>query len=127
VLLSEAKALLPTNISILSIPHTIVLQEEPIICGDASYQGVTDLAVCTITISVGGRPYESILETLLHEVLHIIVYRMHVRIDREESVINVLASGLLQFLISNDGLSPKFYNKQREGVGIHPSLLLEEK
>jgi hypothetical protein len=93
---------IPDSIRINGIEHRVVW-ENGLNDGAHVCHGHADFNYCTIRLNPETQTYEKQCVTLLHEILHVLLYngRIEMPDDDEEDVVEVLSNGLYQVLQDN--------------------------
>ncbi len=100
---------LPKEVVILGIPCSITYVNDIVKVDEEDKEntcyGTVDFINKTMRIYDGGRPTRDILETILHESLHLILDRLgdksKISQAQEEKFINAISMGMFEFLVSN--------------------------
>lgn len=99
------ESLRPEVVRILGRDYTIDFTD------DINSLGLCDPEVCEIAIREGMHPVEE-ADTVLHEILHGLMFTMHVGLsfNKEEEVVSRLSTGLMQVMQDNPELLTYFAN-----------------
>lgn len=93
---------LPKEVKISGMVYKVIPTKEPLIDGNIRAYGHVDFETREITIDVSLRDEQGHMQTLLHEILHAIVYDRDIDLgENEEIIIDQLAKGLYQVLVEN--------------------------
>jgi len=101
----------PTKIIVAGVPYTVSYHDSPVevdLYKRQSLWGQIDYWTHTIRIYDKDNPPETILETLLHEVLHGLAEHLNLKTLKAEAGhedLGVLALGLMDFLTRNNWIS----------------------
>lgn len=98
---------LPNEVIIFGIPCSIKYVDKIENVDDEDGEpcyGVVDMINKQMRIYDGGRPTKDIMETILHETIHLIMNKLvdvSLRDGQEEKIINNLSMGIFEFLANN--------------------------
>lgn len=94
----------PSKINISGMEYEVILSEEPIFSRTSRAYGHIDFDNKQILIDKSLRDSQGHMQTLLHEIVHGIVYdrELDFKVDSEETIVDQLANGIYQVLKDNE-------------------------
>ena len=97
---------IPEKIVISGMEYKVGLSNDVLFCDNLRAYGHIDFDKKEILIDKTLRENQGHIQTLIHEILHGIVYDREISFlqDDEETIINQLAKGLYQIIIDNPNM-----------------------
>ena len=94
---------IPDKIIISGMEYEIILTDEPIFRDNLRAYGHIDFENKKILIDKNLRDKQGHIQTLIHEIIHGIVYdrELNLRSDGEETIVDQLSKGLYQVIKDN--------------------------
>ena len=97
---------IPEKVIISGMEYEVIMTDKPLFCGNNRAYGHIDFENRKITIDNTLRDEQGHMQTLIHEIIHGIVYDRDISFsqDDEETIVDQLAKGLYQVLKDNTEL-----------------------
>ena len=94
---------IPDKIIISGMEYEVILTDEPIFMDNLRAYGHIDFENKKILIDKNIRDKQGHIQTLIHEIIHGIVYdrELNLRSDGEETIVDQLSKGLYQVIKDN--------------------------
>ena len=93
----------PSKINISGMEYEVILSEEPLFYGTSRAYGHINFDNKKIMIDKTLRDSQGHMQTLLHEIVHGIIYDRDIdfKVDSEEAIVDQLANGIYQVFKDN--------------------------
>lgn len=97
---------IPNKLTISGMEYTVKLEDKPLFCNNQRAYAHIDYDNKEISIDVGLQDIQGQQQSLLHEILHGIVYDRELDFakDEEETIVDQISNGLYQLIKDNPNM-----------------------